>query len=108
MSPIGDNQNVKVERTLEFTHWLGRLRDRRGAMKISTRIDRLAAGHWGDVKPIGRGLSELRVHYGPGYRVYLAQRGAVWVILLCGGDKDSQARDVAVAQRIWESLNHDT
>jgi putative addiction module killer protein len=108
MSPIGDNEAVEVERTLEFTRWLEGLRDRRGAMKISTRIDRLAAGHWGDVKPIGGGLSELRIHHGPGYRLYLAQKGPVWVILLCGGDKGSQARDIAEAQRIWKSLNRDT
>lgn len=76
-------------------------------MKISTRIDRLAAGHWGDIKSVGHGLSELRIHHGPGYRLYLAKRGLAWVILLCGGDKDSQARDIAGAQRILENLDRD-
>jgi len=108
MSPIDDSEAVEVERTLEFERWLENLRDRRGAMKISSRIDRLAAGHWGDVKPVGHGLSELRVHHGPGYRLYLARRGLAWVVLLCGGDKDRQARDIDDARRIWQDLNHGT
>lgn len=108
MSPIGDNQRVEVERTVEFARWLENLRDRRGAMKISSRLDRLTEGYWGDARPVGRGLSELRVHHGPGYRIYIAQRGSTWVVVLCGGDKDSQARDISAAQRIWQELDHDS
>ena len=66
--------------------------------KIAIRIKRLADGNFGDVAPVGDGVSELRIHYGPGYRVYFVQRGEVVVILLCGGDKSTQARDIAVAK----------
>ena len=66
--------------------------------KIAIRIKRLADGNFGDVAPVGDGVSELRIHYGPGYRVYFVQRGEVVVILLCGGDKSTQARDIAVAR----------
>ena len=66
--------------------------------KIAIRIKRLADGNFGDVAPVGDGVSELRIHYGPGYRAYFVQRGEVVVILLCGGDKSTQARDIAVAR----------
>lgn len=107
MSPIDDSSGLKVERTAHFATWLEGLRDRKGAMKISARIDRLEAGHWGDVRPVGGGVSELRVHYGPGYRVYVAKRGLTWVVLLGGGDKDSQPRDILQAQQTWKALNDD-
>ena len=76
------------------------LRDVRGRAKIAARIDRLSMGHPGDVRPVGEGISELRIHYGPGYRVYYIQRGAVLVVLLCGGDKSSQSRDIASAKKL--------
>jgi putative addiction module killer protein len=107
MSPIDDNKSINVERTETFAAWLEGLRDRKGAMRISARIDRLEAGYWGDVKPVGSGVSELRVHSGPGYRVYLARRGDAWTVLLCGGDKDGQTRDIREAQRIWKEMSRD-
>lgn len=76
-------------------------------MRISARIDRLEAGHWGDVKSVGSGVSELRIHHGPGYRVYLGQRGTAWVVLLCGGDKDGQARDIRQALTLWKAISND-
>lgn len=74
-------------------------------MKIAVRIDRLALGNPGDVKPVGSGVSEMRIDYGPGYRVYFTQRGDVLILLLCGGDKKSQQRDIVAAQALaaeWE------
>ncbi len=74
------------------------------------RIERLATGNPGDVKPVGHGVSELRIDYGPGYRVYYLQRGSELILLLCGGDKSSQADDIELAQRIaadWRSQTHD-
>ncbi|RVU13880.1 type II toxin-antitoxin system RelE/ParE family toxin [Methylobacterium oryzihabitans] len=91
---------IEVRRTPTFAAWLDGLRDRRAVARIAARLDRLAFGHLGDVKPIGGGLSELRIHHGPGYRIYLAQRGGALVILLCGGDKSTQAQDIAAAKRL--------
>lgn len=79
--------------------WIRRLRDRRAAARVALRVDRLALGNPGDVKPVGEGVSELRIDYGPGYRVYFIQEGQVVIILLCGGDKATQARDIAAAKR---------
>ncbi|HHG6032645.1 TPA: type II toxin-antitoxin system RelE/ParE family toxin, partial [Pseudomonas aeruginosa] len=77
-----------------------KLKDRRAKAVIAARIFRLANGLPGDVSPVGQGVSELRIHYGPGYRVYFQQRGTEIVILLCGGDKSSQARDIEMAKRL--------
>jgi putative addiction module killer protein len=77
---------------------------------VLVRIERLAAGNPGDVKPVGHGVSELRIDHGPGYRVYYLQRGSELIVLLCGGDKSSQADDIERAQRIaadWRSQTHD-
>lgn len=93
-----------VEKTEEFDTWLKALRDAHAKAKIISRIDRLADGNPGDVKPVGYGISEMRIHYGPGYRVYYCQRGEMIVIILCGGDKDSQAKDIATAKEIKDSL----
>lgn len=76
------------------------LKDRRGAARIQLRLDRLAHGNPGDVKPVGSGVSELRVDVGPGYRVYYQQRGDVLIVLLCGGDKSSQKKDIEKAHEI--------
>jgi putative addiction module killer protein len=84
----------EIRRTAAFITWLTDLKDVQGRARIAKRIDRLADGHFGDVKPVGGGVSELRFAFGPGYRVYYAQRGQVVVILLCGGDKQSQQRDI--------------
>jgi putative addiction module killer protein len=81
-----------------FDDWLSRLSDVRAQAMIAVRIDRLAVGHFGDCKPLGRGLCELRIDWGPGYRVYYAMLGRVCVLLLCGGDKRKQSSDIGRAQ----------
>lgn len=88
----------EVIQTDEFETWLEDLRDRRARAQIAKRIVRVQSGLLGDVEPVGEGVSELRVHYGPGYRLYFVRRGQVVIILLCGGDKSSQARDIARAK----------
>ena len=91
---------ITVEKTAEFDAWLRSLRDRQARSRINSRLLRLSLGNMGDVRPVGNGVSELRIHYGPGYRVYLVQRGAVLVVLLCGGDKSTQAADIEDAKRL--------
>jgi len=91
---------LDVRETEEFSEWLSALRDTRAKAKILIRIDRLARGNPGDVAPVGEGVSELRIDYGPGYRVYYAQRGTRYVLLLAGGDKKTQKRDIAKAKRL--------
>ncbi len=88
---------VEVLKSDVFAKWLNGLKDRRAAARIIIRIERLAQGNPGDVKPVGSGVSELRIDYGPGYRVYLAQKDETVIILLCGGDKTTQQRDIAKA-----------
>lgn len=95
---------IEIRRTRIFSDWLGGLRDRNARARIQIRIDRLALGNPGDVKPVGGGVSELRIAYGPGYRVYFVRRGDVVVILLCGGDKSSQDRDIAAAKVLAKEL----
>jgi putative addiction module killer protein len=90
----------EIRRTDEFDGWLKELRDARAKARIAARIDRLALGNPGDVKPVGEGVSELRIAYGPGYRVYFVRRSEAVVVLLCGGDKASQDRDIARAKEI--------
>jgi putative addiction module killer protein len=85
---------ITVVKTDNFLNWLRGLRDIRAVARIQVRIDRLVLGNSGDVKPVGEGVSEMRVDYGPGYRVYFAQRGKTFVVLLCGGDKRSQKADI--------------
>ena len=77
-----------------------KLRSERAVTAIVSRLDRLAFGHAGDAEPVGKGVSELRIHYGPGYRVYFQRRGNTIIVLLCGGDKGSQARDIKTALRL--------
>jgi putative addiction module killer protein len=88
---------IQVEVTEEFDKWLRALRDLQAKVRIFERIRRLGDGHPGDVKPVGKGVSEMRINYGPGYRLYYTQRGGSLVILLCGGDKSSQTKDIARA-----------
>ena len=88
----------EVIQTDEFEAWLEGLRDRRARVQIAKRIVRVQSGLLGDEEPGGEGVSELRVHYGPGYRLYFVRRGQVVIILLCGGDKGSQARDIPRAK----------
>ena len=94
----------EVRRTERFIQWLDGLSDARAVAKIAARAERLAWGNFGDVQPVGEGVSELRIHYGPGYRVYFVQRGAVVVILLCGGDKSSQTRDIRSAKAMAKEV----
>ena len=89
---------MEVRRTDVFIDWLRNLRDARAVAKIAMRIKRIAEGNFGDSAPVGENVSELRIHYGPGYRVYFTQQGEVLVILLCGGDKSTQKRDIAIAK----------
>ena len=92
---------VEIVKSSIFDRWLSGLGDRRGRAIILARIDRLAAGNPGDAGPVGGGVSELRIHYGPGYRVYyVPRRGNRIVVLLCGGDKSSRTRDIARAKTI--------
>jgi putative addiction module killer protein len=89
--------SIEIRETDVFASWLERLRDRQARTRILVRLGRLAAGNPGDVRPVGGGVSEIRVDYGPGYRVYFARRGELIVVLLCGGDKRTQSRDIAQA-----------
>src|SRR5215212_3154866 len=91
---------IEVRQTLIYAEWFDQLRDRQAQARINVRIRRLSLGNPGDVRPVGEGVSELRIDYGPGYRVYFVQRGAMMVILLCGGDKSTQDRDVRTAKEL--------
>ena len=88
---------MELRETEVYLDWLESLRDLRAKTRIASRVQRLLSGNPGDVRPVGGGVSELRVNYGPGYRVYFWQRGDVVVVLLAGGDKDSQRRDISRA-----------
>ena len=91
-----------------FTDWLNRLRDATTRRRILKRLLRLEQGHYGDVKPVGEGVNELRFFFGAGYRVYFGEDGDTIIVLLCGGDKNSQRRDIQRAQAYWqEYLNND-
>jgi putative addiction module killer protein len=95
---------IEVRETPEFTRWLADLRDQRAVLHIVRRISRVAAGNIGDAKSVGGSVSELRIDYGPGYRVYFTRRGQALVILLCGGDKRTQSRDIRKAVEIADKL----
>lgn len=91
---------LEVRRSAVFRAWMAGLRDRLARARIAARIDRLAAGNLGDVKSVGDGVSELRIDHGPGYRVYFTRKGSLLVILLCGGDKSRQRRDIRAAKAL--------
>ncbi|MEJ0003462.1 MAG: type II toxin-antitoxin system RelE/ParE family toxin [Pararobbsia sp.] len=91
---------IEIKQTETFRLWESRLKDRRARTLIAARLMRLAEGLAGDIAPVGGGVSELRIHHGPGYRVYVQQRGTTLVVLLCGGDKSTQARDIATAKKL--------
>ena len=95
---------IEVRQTEAFANWLRSLRDKKAAAKIAQRIVRVQSGLLGDVKSVGDGVSELRVNFGPGYRVYFAQRGRTLVILLCGGDKGTQKTDIIKAKEMANDL----
>jgi putative addiction module killer protein len=90
-----------------FQKWRNRLADRRAQLLIASRLDRLARGHDGDVKSVGDAVFEMRIYYGPGYRIYFQKRDGKIVILLCGGDKSSQVKDIAKAKRLAEEWSDD-
>lgn len=94
---------VEVVTSATFDRWLHKLKDRRVVARVLIRIDRLAAGNPGDVKPVGRGISELRINYGPGYRVYFFSEGDRLVLLLTGGDKSTQDADIKAAHAIADT-----
>jgi putative addiction module killer protein len=100
-----EGQVFQIRETMEFANWFDALRDRKASAKIVDRIRRAGDGNFGDVKHAGAGLSEMRIDYGPGYRVYLSQRGSELVILLCGGDKRTQDRDIKHAKQLKSDLD---
>ena len=95
---------LEIRQTEAYSNWISSLRDQRAVARIEVRIRRLSLGNPGDVKPVGNGVSELRVNYGPGYRVYFVQRGTTLIVLLCGGDKGTQAADIEKAKALAAQL----
>lgn len=95
---------IEVRQTRLFESWLRDLKDTRARLRIAVRIERLRDGNHGDHKQIGEGVGELRIDHGPGYRVYFIRRGAAIVVLLCGGDKRTQDRDIALALRLAKEV----
>jgi putative addiction module killer protein len=91
---------LELVKSATFDRWLSGLRDKKAAGRIQVRLDRLSMGNFGDVKPAGGGVSEMRIDYGPGYRIYFMQRGRSVVVLLCGGDKSTQSKDIRQAKDI--------
>jgi putative addiction module killer protein len=101
---LGYTAGVRVKKTDEYRDWLDRLRDQAGRARILVRVDRLIHGNPGDHRSLQGGVSELKIDFGPGYRVYYTQRGEQLLLLLIGGDKSSQARDIAKAQQLAEDF----
>ena len=99
-----NSQVIEVRQTASFGKWLGELRDAHARIRIVTRIRRLELGNPGDVKTVGDGVSEMRIDHGPGYRVYFTRVGDAIVILLCGGDKSSQSRDIGQAKQLAKEI----
>lgn len=95
---------IEIRKTEIFAKWIDSLQDIRGRARIQTRIERLATGNPGDVKPVGEGVSEMRIDHGPGYRVYYIQRERTMIILIAGGDKSTQAKDIKTALRLAQNL----
>ena len=95
---------IEIRETEVYARWFRRLRDRQARVRIDNRIRRLSLGNPGDVRPVGEGVSEIRIDYGPGYRVYYVQRGETLVVLLAGGDKDSQEQDIRRALELARGL----
>jgi putative addiction module killer protein len=95
---------IEIRQTDEYESWFERLRDHEARFRIIARIRRLSLGNLGDVKPVGEGVSELRITYGPGYRIYIKQQGETLIVLLAGGDKSSQKRDIELAKLLARNL----
>ena len=96
---------IEVRELDRFSKWFGELRDGQAKAKILARVRRLSLGNAGDVKSVGQRVSEMRIDHGPGYRLYFTERGSSVVILLCGGDKSSQSRDIQIAHRLAAELD---
>jgi putative addiction module killer protein len=96
---------IEIRKTSVFAEWLDGLRDIQARARVQARIERLAAGNPGDVEPVGEGVSELRINYGPGYRVYFKKQGRMLMVLLAGGDKSTQAKDIKAALRLARNLS---
>ncbi len=97
---------IEIRKTDVFSNWFNSLRDRRAKARIQARIDRLEVGHFGDVAPVGEGVSELRIFYGSGYRVYFVKQGLAVVILLSGGNKSTQNSDIVEAKELARQLEN--
>ena len=95
---------IEIRQTEAYARWFRRLRDRQARVRIDSRLRRLSLGNPGDVRPVGEGVSEIRINYGPGYRVYFARQSDVLIVLLAGGDKDSQERDIRRALELARGL----
>ena len=95
---------MEVRQTTRFATWLAGLRDERARSRILKRLDRAGQGNLGDVAPVGGGVSEMRIFYGPGYRVYFIQRGKELIVLLCGGDKSTQDADIDEAKAMAKEI----
>jgi putative addiction module killer protein len=95
---------LEIRKTDSYAKWLDGLRDIHARARVQARVERLATGNPGDVKPVGEGVSELRIDYGPGYRVYYTMRGRTLILLLAGGDKRTQAADIKTALRLAHNL----
>jgi putative addiction module killer protein len=95
---------ISIQTTDIFDAWFADLKDKRAAMRIQARIDRAEDGNFGDCSPVGEGVSEMRIHYGPGYRVYFVKRGMEIVVLLAGGDKSTQGKDIKTAMQLASKL----
>ena len=95
---------MDIRKTEEFSKWLDGLNDIQARARVMVRLERLAMGNPGDAKAVGEGVSEMRIHYGPGYRVYFVRRGKTIVVLLCGGDKSTQAKDIKTAKMLAANL----
>jgi putative addiction module killer protein len=94
----------RADGSLPYQEWLDSLRDYRAKQKVQVRIDRVQAGNFGDARSVGAGVMELRINYGPGYRVYFARDGNTVVLLLCGGDKSTQDEDIQTSKTFWEDF----
>jgi putative addiction module killer protein len=95
---------LQVRQTTTYSSWFSKLRDKAAKVRIDIRIRRLSLGNPGDVKPVGEGVSELRVNFGPGYRIYFVQKGEEFVVLLAGGDKSTQEQDISTAKSLAREL----